>query len=49
MPIGKYLPSDDVLISDETGNSKISGSDFALAVDEIVEPKHINKRFHVAH
>jgi putative NADH-flavin reductase len=47
---GKYRTSDDVLIRDENGNSEISGSDFALAfVDEILEPKHINKRFHVAH
>jgi len=47
---GKYLTSDDVLIRDEDGNSEISGSDFALAfVDEILDPKQTNKRFHVAH
>ena len=47
---GKYRTSDDVLIRDEDGNSEISGSDFALAfVDEILDPKQTNKRFHVAH
>jgi putative NADH-flavin reductase len=47
---GAYRTSDDVFLVDENGVSEISGADFALAfVDEIVAPKHVNKRFHVAH
>jgi len=47
---GAYRTSDDVLLVDDQGVSEISGADFALAfVDEILEPRHENKRFHVAH
>jgi len=47
---GAYRTSDDVLITDESGNSEISGADYALAfVDEIVTPAHRRARFTVAH
>lgn len=47
---GAYRTGDDVLLVDEAGNSEISGTDFALAfVDEIVEPRHRQARFTVAH
>ena len=47
---GAYRTSDDVLLADEQGSSTIGGADFALAfVDEIVEPRHPNARFHVAY
>jgi len=48
--LGTYRTSDDVLLEDEDGNSEISGADLALAVlDEIEEPRHQRRRFHVAH
>lgn len=47
---GKYRNADDVLITDESGNSSISGEDFAIAyVDEIEQKKHRNKRFTVGY
>jgi uncharacterized protein len=47
---GTYRTSDDVLLEDEDGNSEISGADLALAVlDEIEQPRHQRRRFHVAH
>jgi putative NADH-flavin reductase len=47
---GAYRTSDDVLLADEAGESKIGGADFAKAfVDEIVSPAHVNARFHVAY
>ena len=47
---GLYRTGDDVLITDEAGNSEISGADYALAfVDEIVTPAHRRTRFTVAH
>lgn len=47
---GSYRTSDDVLLTDENGASEISGADLALAVlDEIEEPRHRRRRFHVAH
>ena len=42
--------SEDVLVTDETGRSAISGEDYALAfVDEIETPRHHRARFTVAH
>lgn len=47
---GSYRTSDDVLLTDGNGASEISGADLALAVlDEIEEPRHRRRRFHVAH
>lgn len=47
---GSYRTSDEVLLTDENGESEISGADLALAVvDEIEEPRHQRRRFHVAH
>jgi putative NADH-flavin reductase len=39
-----------VLVTDEKGDSYISGPDFAIAVlDEIENPKHTGERFTVGH
>ncbi len=47
---GRYRVGGDVLITDESGNSFISGSDLGLAVvDEIENPKHHRARFTVAY
>lgn len=47
---GAYRQSDDVLLTDENGQSVISGDDLAVAVvDEIEQPRHRRRRFHVAH
>ena len=47
---GQYRLSDDVLLTDENGTSEISAADLALAVlDEIEQPRHVRRRFHVAH
>jgi hypothetical protein len=47
---GAYRTSDDVLITDENGKSTISADDLAVAVlDEIENPAHHGRRFHVAH
>jgi putative NADH-flavin reductase len=47
---GTYRISDDVLLTDDEGKSRISGADLAIAVlDEIEQPKHRRKRFHVAY
>ena len=47
---GSYRISDDVLLKEENGESVISGDDLALAVvDEIENPRHHRRRFHVAH
>jgi putative NADH-flavin reductase len=49
-PLGRYRVGGDVLLTDESGRSHISGSDFALAiVDEIENPKHHRTRFTVAY
>ncbi len=49
-PLGRYRVGGDVLLSDETGRSHISGADFALAfVDEIETPVHHRTRFTVAY
>jgi putative NADH-flavin reductase len=47
---GAYRLSDDVLLTDESGVSIISGADLAVAVvDEIERPRYRRRRFHVAH
>jgi uncharacterized protein len=47
---GQYRISEDVLITDEKGESSISGADLAKAVvDEIEQPRYHRRRFHVAH
>jgi len=47
---GTYRISDDVLLRDENGVSYISARDLARAVlDEIEQPRHRRRRFHVAH
>ena len=46
---GTYRISDDVLLSDDRGESYISATDLALAVlDEIEQPRYHRRRFHVA-
>jgi uncharacterized protein len=46
---GSYRSSDDVLLTDENGDSYIAAPDLALAVlDEIEQPRHHRRRFHVA-
>jgi len=47
---GHYRLSDDVLLVDGNGDSNISGADLAKAiVDEIEQPVHHRRRFHVAY
>ena len=47
---GAYRLSDEVLLTDENGVSRISGADLALAVvDEIEHPHYRRRRFHAAH
>ena len=47
---GQYRISDDVLLKGPDGTSEISAGDLALAiVDEIENPTHRRRRFHVAH
>lgn len=47
---GHYRTSDDVLLRDPDGRSEISAADLAIAVlDEIEQPSHRRRRFHVAH
>jgi putative NADH-flavin reductase len=47
---GEYRISDDVLLTDEKGESHISGADLAKAVvDEIEQPKYHRRQFHAAH
>lgn len=49
-PTGKYRLGGDVLLTDESGKSEISGADYALAfVDEIETPAHHRARFTVAY
>ncbi|WP_221583914.1 NAD(P)-dependent oxidoreductase [Microbacterium sp. G2-8] len=46
---GTYRMGGDVLLTDDDGNSFISGADFGLAViDEVVSPAHRRARFTVA-
>lgn len=47
---GSYRVSDDLLLTDEAGNSSIGGADYAIAIlDEIERPAHRRRRFHVAY
>ncbi len=47
---GSYRIGGDVIVTDEKGDSYISGGDFAKAiVDEIEEPKHSRQRFTVGY
>ncbi|MFC0678737.1 NAD(P)-dependent oxidoreductase [Lysobacter korlensis] len=47
---GRYRLGDDVLLTDENGKSLISAADLAVAIlDEIEQPKHSRRRFHVAY
>jgi putative NADH-flavin reductase len=47
---GAFRTSGDILLADADGNSYISGADFAQAfVDEIEQPAHSGRRFHVAY
>jgi putative NADH-flavin reductase len=47
---GEYRISDDVLLTDEKGESHISGADLAKAVvDEVEQPRYHRRRFHAAH
>lgn len=49
-PTGKYRVGGDILLTDESGKSEISGADFALAfVDELENPVHHRTRFTVAY
>ena len=47
---GQYRLSEDVLLKGPDGKSEISAGDLAIAVvDEIENPTHHRRRFHVAH
>ncbi|OAH49897.1 NAD(P)-dependent oxidoreductase [Microbacterium oleivorans] len=47
---GSYRDGGDVIVTDDKGESFISGADFAIAVlDEIESPKHRNERFTVGY
>ena len=47
---GTYRVSGDVLLTDDTGASQLSGQDLAVAIlDEIEQPAHRRARFHVAY
>jgi len=47
---GSYRTGGDVLLSDQAGESFISGADFGRAiVDEVVAPAHLRTRFTVAY
>lgn len=47
---GKYRTAGEVLLTDDAGESFISGADFGLAVvDEVVSPAHRRARFTVAY
>lgn len=47
---GSYRDGGDVLVTDENGESFISGADLAIAVlDEIEDPKHSRERFTVGY
>jgi putative NADH-flavin reductase len=49
-PTGKYRVGGDILLTDASGKSEISGADYALAfVDEIDTPAHRRTRFTVAY
>jgi putative NADH-flavin reductase len=47
---GSYRLSDEVLLTDDEGNSVISASDLGRAIlDEIESPQYRRRRFHAAH
>ena len=47
---GEYRTTDDTLLVDDDGKSRISFEDFAVAVvDELEDPHHVGKRFGVAY
>lgn len=47
---GRYRDGGDVLVTDEDGESNISGADLGVAViDEIEDPKHSRERFTVGY
>ncbi len=47
---GDYRTGGDVLVTDDSGQSFISGPDFAVAVlDEIEDPQHTGRRFTVGY
>ena len=47
---GQYRVGEDVLLVDDSGESRLSGQDLAVAVvDEIEHPAHHRERFHVAY
>ncbi len=47
---GSYRLSDEVLLTDDEGNSVISAADLARAIlDEIEQPQYRRRRFHAAH
>jgi putative NADH-flavin reductase len=47
---GKFRIGGDELLKDDSGQSRISQEDFAIAMlDEIEDPKHIRKRFTVGY
>jgi hypothetical protein len=49
-PTGSYRVGGDILLTDESGKSEVSGADYALAfVDEIEAPAHHRTRFTVAY
>jgi uncharacterized protein len=49
-PTGEYRVGGDILLTNESGKSEISGADYALAfVDEIDNPKHHRMRFTIAY
>jgi uncharacterized protein len=49
-PTGKYRAGGDILLTDASGQSEISGADYALAfVDEIEHPRHHRTRFTVGY
>jgi putative NADH-flavin reductase len=49
-PVGTYRVGGDILLTDASGRSYISGADFALAfVDEIEQARHHRERFTVAY
>lgn len=47
---GKFRLGTDTLLADESGNSRISMEDFAIAlVDELEKPQHERRRFTIAY
>lgn len=47
---GRYRTGGDVIVTDEQGESNISGADLAVAiVDEIEDPRHSRERFTVGY